>query len=464
MGPRLVTEVQRLRHQGAALKVHPVLAVRAAAALILPLLAVTVCLAACGPAGSITSTSSMSASTAVTAGEIDQLSKTPQTLPAVDGWTITLIPGTDKMRTEYEEPPAPGSTTGTWSPPAPPTFQPSVAIDGDRVVYSAFYAGRPQVYLYDIAGGAVTQLSDDPPDPQKAYGEQIQVQISGDWVAWQRGYNTEDIVLHNLATRETRRFRPQQTVTSWRLTGGRLAWTEGTQLHGARLYLYDPTIGSTQTIAAAYGLTGFGMDDHHIAWVGGASWNEMWLYDLTTGQTRKVTDASQHAGEEIMLKGDLLAWAEYYSGGQLTRVVICNIRTGDTRVLDEFGPFDPQLRADGRYLAWMRGEEATGLEARVYDTQTGAQTKLGDVATEQDSWPSVDAGRVAWNRASSPSSGQSIMVRDLPDGPTIQLTDGSFTDQPPAVGGNHIVWWRDNNNFFAGSTAGRGIFVASHAD
>jgi hypothetical protein len=50
------------------------------------------------------------------------------------------------------------------------------------------------------------------------------------------------------------------------------------------------------------------------------------------------------------------------------------------------------------------------------------------------------------------------MVRELPDGPSTQLTDSIFLDQPPVVSRSHIVWTRSNS--IAGSTAGRGIFVA----
>jgi Tol biopolymer transport system component len=172
-------------------------------------------------------------------------------------------------------------------------FEPSVAIDGNRVLYSAFYGGRPQVYLYDIPSGAVTQLTNDPADPQAAYGEQVQVQISGDWAAWQRGYNDQAIYLHSLATGETKQCHPQSNFTSWRLTGGRLAWTEGTPIHAGRLYLYDPATDSRRTIGSADGLLSFAMDDTRIAWVGGASWNEIYLYDLATGETKKIADTSQ---------------------------------------------------------------------------------------------------------------------------------------------------------------------------
>jgi hypothetical protein len=158
-----------------------------------------------------------------------------------------------------------------------------------------------------------------------------------------------------------------------------------------------------------------------------------------------------------VVQGTVLAWAER-TGDRIT-LVAYNLETGDKKVLDEFGPFNPGLQSDGRYLAWSRGEEATGIEARVYDIETGAQTKLRDATAELDSWPSLDGGRVAWTRAYPPQWNEVIMVRDLPDGPEIQLTDSSWIDQPPSIAGDHIVWTRYNSN--PDSSSGRGIFVAT---
>jgi hypothetical protein len=425
-------------------------------------LAVAGVVAACGRVDSISRPSSTTTSDLAPTAGITQPNGTLQTLSSVDGWTITLIPGTDKIRGQYDQiPESVGlSSNQGGSPPGPSTFEPSVATDGGRVVYSAYYGGRPQVYLYDIASGTVTQVTNDPADSQAAYGEMIQVQISGDWVAWQRGNNTGAIFLHNLATGETRQFQPRETVTSWRLTGGRLAWVEGIGLQQAQLYLYDPAVGSPQTIASAHGLVGFAMDNKHLAWVGGANGNEMCLYDLATGKTKKVTDASQHPGD-LVLRDDVLAWVERY--GDLSKLFVCSVQTGETKELDEFGPFNPELQSDGRYLAWNRGEEATGTEVRVYDTKTGVVIELGDVTVEEDSWPALDAGRIAWTRAyrqvGKAMTNEVIMVRDLPDGPALQLTDSPWIDQPPSMSGDHIAWTRDSS---PDGVPSRAIFVASH--
>ena len=53
-------------------------------------------------------------------------------------------------------------------------------------------------------------------------------------------------------------------------------------------YLYDPAVGSAQTIDAAHGLLCFYIDNGHIAWAGGQGWNELYLYDLAGGETKKI--------------------------------------------------------------------------------------------------------------------------------------------------------------------------------
>ncbi len=375
-----------------------------------------------------------------------------QTVPAPDGWRVVLIPGTDKMLDELAQSDTADQSNGAISRPSPPMFEPSVAVDGERVLYSALYDTAPQVFLYDIPTGKVTQLTDNPP---VTYLEQVQVQISGEWAAWMKGYNTGDIYLRNLITGETKQFTPHQTVTSWRVVGNRLAWEEARQLHDSQLYLYDPAVGSLQTIDAAYGLLCFDIDSQHIAWAGGPGLNEIYLYDLASAETKKVLQDSQQNGESIVVNGDILAWTGRI--GERTTLVAYRLGTGVKKVIDTFGPFNPELQSDGRYVAWNRGENETGTEVRVYDTKTGKTIDLGLGGT----WPSIDGGRVSWLRYSFPipPGGEVLMVRDLADGPTTQLTEGQQSDQPPVVNGGHVVWSRRNSD--PTSFPGRGIFVAT---
>jgi hypothetical protein len=422
---------------------------------------VSVLIAACGSVAPVTDSPSTDRSTQQasksTTGppavqEVDGLGKQPvaaQTVPAPDGWSITLIPGTDKMLPGLEESDDADQSNVSMSRPAPPEFDASVAVDGERVVYSALYDKTPQVYLYDIPSGKVTQLTDDSP---ANYLEQLPVQISGDWVAWMRGYNTNDIHLRNLATGESKRFTPHQTVVSWRLVGNRLAWQEMAQLHDAKLYLYDPAVGSVQTIDAAHGLLSFDIDSERLVWAGGPGWNELYVYDLASGETEKVAQDSQQNGEFIVVRGDVIAWTD--RTGDRTTLVVYRVATGGKKVVDTFGPFDPELRSDGRYVAWNRGEQDSGTEVWVYDTQTGKTIDLGGT------WPSIDGGRIAWLHPSLGSAaGDVVMVHDLAGGPTTQLTNGQWCDQPPTVNGGHVVWARRNPS--RADTQGRGIFVAA---
>jgi hypothetical protein len=424
------------------------------------MVALPVAFAACGTAGSTTTSSatdqptkqsaapSSSSSTLLDFENLEEQPATAQTVPALDGWSITLIPGTDKMIAELEQVNDTGQSNMTTVGPGPLMFDPSVAVDGDRVVYSALYDKATQVYLYDIPSGEVTQLTDDAP---AKYLEQLQVQVSGDWVAWMRGYPTNAIHLRNLVTGETKQFTPHPTVVSWRLVGNQLAWEEMEQLHEAELYLYDPAVGSVQTIDAAHGLLSFDMDDKHIAWGGGSGWNEYYLYNLANGETEKVAQDSQQSGEFVVVKGDILAWTA--RTGDRTTLVVHRLDTGEEKVVDEFGPFNPELQSDGRYVAWNRGEEATGTAVWVYDTETGETIDLGGT------WPSIDDGRVAWLGFFPGRGREVVMVRDLAGGLTTHLTNSRWGDQPPSISGGQIVWARRNSD--PSSSEGRGIFVAT---
>ena len=180
-----------------------------------------------------------------------------QALPTADGWTVSLIPGTDKMlhalgdegqSSLREEGWQTDETTRTLAPATSlPSFFPTWAVDGGRVIYSAFYGETPQVYLYDILSGQVAQLTDDGMGTETIDLEQVQVRISGDWGAWIRGYGygQGDINLCNLASGETRQFIPRAPVVAWRLIGDRLVWQEWQEEVASRasnLYLYDPSL------------------------------------------------------------------------------------------------------------------------------------------------------------------------------------------------------------------------------
>jgi hypothetical protein len=431
-----------------------------ALAAVCALVAAGMLIAACGTADPTTTSSPTAPSTQQSAvpstspptlpnpEDLEEQPAAPQTLPAIDGWTITRIPGTDRMRAQLEQSDYAEQSDVTMSRPAPPTFEASVALDGDRVVYSALFDKEPQVYLYEISSGRVTQLTDDLPS---SYLKQLPVQMSGDWVAWMRGYNKEDIHLLNLVTGETKEFNPRQTVVSWRLVGGRLAWQEMGQLHTAELYLYDPAVGSVQTIDAAYGLLSFDIDEEHIAWAGGPGWNEYYLYDLATGETEKIAQDSQQNGESVIVKGHILAWTG--RTGERTTMVVHRLDTGEELVVDEFGPFNPELQSNGRYVAWNRGEEDSGTAVWVYDTETGSTVDLGGT------WPSIDKGRIAWLRWYSGRGRDAVMVRDLESGLTTELTNSRWGDQPPVIDGEHVVWARRNSD--PSSSEGRGVFLAT---
>ena len=95
----------------------------------------------------------------------------------------------------------------------------NVDIDGDRVVWSkgSSTGGVTQsnVYLYDLASGVETQLSDD--------NQSHQPVINQDWIAWRQGFqDTGPIVIHNWRTGE--RFPLTMEGDFLRMGDGLLLW------------------------------------------------------------------------------------------------------------------------------------------------------------------------------------------------------------------------------------------------
>jgi hypothetical protein len=338
---------------------------------------------------------------------------------------------------------------GTCSVPPPVLFVPEVAVDGNRVLYTGLYDRNPQVYLYDTDSGKVTQLTDD---QTLSFG---QPQLSGNWAAWVADDGRGHLYLRNLASGIAEEFAPQTAVTSYKLADGRLAWQEGIDPGSNRLLLYDPAAGSAESITAADGLRCFDLDQEHLVWAGGPDGTDIYLYNLATGHVAKLLQASQPV-ESVRLRGEVVAWAD--RTGDRTAVHVYRLDTRKDKTLDHFGPFNPELVTDGRYVVWSGGEESWGTYVKGYDTLAGRTTDFG-VGDFHESWPNLGDGRVAWLHFFPGSSGEVVMVEDLSTGLTTQLSDSPFVDHPPSLGGGHVVWARHNP--VGGSSEGHGVFVAT---
>ncbi|MGI5939677.1 MAG: hypothetical protein ACOX8V_03165 [Thermoleophilia bacterium] len=389
-----------------------------------------------------------------------------QALAPTDGWTVSLIPGTDKMlhglgdvgqSSLREEGRQTDETTRALAPAtSPPSFFPTWAVDGGRVIYSAFYGESPQVYLYDILSDQVTQLTDDGTDAETIELKQVQVRISGDWAAWIRGYGygQGDINLCNLASGETRQFTPRAPVASWRLIGDRLVWQEEAAEPGAgNLYLYDPAVDSTREIVAAHGLICFATDGERIAWAGGRDGTEIYVSDFAGGDVRKVANASSKVGA-IVVKNDVFAWSE--QADDYTTRVVRRSNTGEQTVVDTSGAFylSLDLQTDGRYVTWNHKEGLVGNEVWLYDTESGEKIELAGSAVN------LDSGRLVWTQVGM--GRDMVMVRDLATGLTTQLTNNPWSQRFPVVSGEHVVWYQ--YDAYSASPLGRGIFVATAPD
>lgn len=368
-------------------------------------------------------------------------------LAPTDGWTVRLIPGTDKILTGadigVEVPP------GGHGVPAPAIFTPEVAVDADRVLYTALYDRTPQVYLYEVASGKVTQLTDE---QGTSFGRPL---LEGRWAVWVAGEGRGHIHLRDLESGATQEFSPQGYVESLQLVGGRLAWQENLPSGGGRLLLYDPARDGAEAAEEASWTRIFAMDEGHLLWVDGADPTKLYLHDLLSGETTELLQASQPV-ESVAIGGQVVAWAD--RTGDRTTIRVHRLDEAETTTLDTFGPFYPDLDTDGRYVAWTGGENATGPRAHLYDTQAETTVVLGS-ADFQGSAPILDQGRVAWSRFFSGRGRQAVLVQDLATGLTTQLSNGPFDSGRPIMSGGTVVWTLHNPHYQ--SPTGRGVLVAT---
>ena len=317
------------------------------------------------------------------------------------------------------------------------------------MLYTALYDRTPQVYLYEVASGNMTQLTDE---QGTSFARPL---LDGRWAVWVAGEGRGPVYLRDLESGATQEFSPQGHVESIELVGGLLAWQENLPSGGGRLLLYDRARGGAQATEVASWIRTFAMDDSHLLWVDGAEPTKLLLYDILSGETTELLQAPQPV-ESVAIDGQVVAWAD--RTGDRTTVRIHQLDEAKTTTLDTFGPFFPDLATDGRYVAWAGGENDTGPQAHPYDTRAKRAIAL-DSAEFQGSAPSLDQGRVAWSRFFSGRGRQAVLVQDLASGLTTQLSNGPFDSEGPVMSGGTVVWTLHNPNYQ--SPTGRGILVAT---
>jgi len=282
---------------------------------------------------------------------------------------------------------APVSPTGAGAPVQVTTDssdQIAAAIDGDRMVWVDGRHGGADIYLYDVAGGTETRITNGTAVP-------FWPEVSGDRIVWQDNRSG-----------------------------------------AAEVRLFDIAAGTETRIAAG---TVPAIDGDTVVWFdeqAGIS-----AMNLTTGTTVRVSGPVQ--GDPLVVSpdvsGETIVWADE-SGGNYT--VFVSQGGGEPVPLADGSARQGFPAVSGNRVVWS--EIRNGSSSLVVrDLATGEEERVSGGPPGMPVYPDISGDRVVWQNATGLDT-DDIYRFDLAAGETVQVTDDDAWQFLPRVSGNRIAW------------------------
>ncbi|WP_332449721.1 protease inhibitor I42 family protein [Methanoculleus sp.] len=282
---------------------------------------------------------------------------------------------------------APVGETGAGAPVQVTTDQNdqiAAAIDGDRMVWVDGRHGGADIYLYDVAGGTETRITNGTAVP-------FWPEVSGDRIVWQDNRS-------------------------------------GT----AEVWLFEIAAGTETRIGAG---TVPAIDDDTVVWFdeqAGIS-----AMNLTTGTTVRVSGPVQ--GDPLVVSpdvsGETIVWADG-SGGNYT--VSVSQGGGEPVPLADGSARQGFPAISGNRVVWS--ETRNGSSSLVVrDLATGEEERISGGSPGMPVYPDISGDRVVWQNATGLDT-DDIYRFDLATGKTVQVTSDDAWQFLPRVSGNRIAW------------------------
>jgi len=274
------------------------------------------------------------------------------------------------------------------------------AIYGDNIAWINDYsAGNQDVFIYDLAKGQETQITDD-------YHRQYSVAIYGDKIIWEDGRNrNNDIYMRDIITGEETRISDSKG-------GGAL-----------RPAIYkDKIVWETNTYGYYY----------------------MIMHDLSTGQTAQIpedSDPKAHRYSNLDIYGDKVVYADYQNGQR--NIYMYTVSTDEEMQITKDAGHKEHPVIYGDKIVWTDTRNGNS-DIYMYDLSTGEETQITSDPAEQFD-PAIHEDKIIWLDT---RNGTSIYMYDISTGRAIRL---GLKATPIHTGqldiyGNRIVWvdvWND---------------------
>ncbi len=209
------------------------------------------------------------------------------------------------------------------------------------------------------------------------------------------------------------------------------------------IILYDLSSNRTRQLTNDVDQTDPRVDGTHVLWVAHEVVPVLVLYDLNTSATLRIpqSEGVQGAAE---IKGDLVVWQT--GAPASSEIYVYDIKTGSTRKVTTDPSTHSSLATDGRFVVFVSTPRITSMEGPspsttgsflyLYDTQSDTLRQLptgGDELRAQ-----VADGLVVWQEGTGHAA--EIVLYEAVSRAVTYLTNDSVRDAAPVVGGGKVAW------------------------
>ena len=164
--------------------------------------------------------------------------------------------------------------------------------------------------------------------------------------------------------------------------------------------------------------------------------SDIHVLDLNSGVETAV--ASLPVPERLSsIDGDRVVYAEYQPTTGDVRIALHDLLSATTSYLST-GEFDEVPRIAGNLVTWMRGDSTSVKNVVVHDLITGTATEI-DLGG-QEIYPFPSGTRVVFEARATPITPADIWLYDTTTGAATRLSSAGEDERHPAIDGDLVVW------------------------